>query len=371
MCIIIVQEIGTNQAMKEFLGILAHAKGSVKYPIRVNVLKRLSIVTTCLLMLGSIFFASFACNSSLSIYGETHSMWNTTVTVRVYANSEAKAQEAINAAFGRMVEIGDITSSFEPDSQTSRLNRDGYLNNPSSEILYLVNQSKSYSDLTEGSFDITIQPLLTLWSNDLWMETAEVQQQRIDETLPLVGSDNIETSTSRIDFDVDGMEITLGGITKGYAADEALKVLEQMGIEHALVAASGDIITSGNKPDGQPWQVALVNPDDTSQTLVTFELLENAISTSGNYERYFDEDGKVGHIIDPTTGYSAQECISVTIIAETGLQADAMATGVFVLGPVDGMALVELQENVEAYIIDNDREIHRSSGIDKYLVEPS
>ena len=164
------------------------------------------------------------------------------------------------------------------------------------------------------------------------------------------------------------MKITLGGIAKGYAVDEALKVIKDMGISYALVDAGGDISTLGSKPRGELWSIALVNPDDTSQSLATFRVHDKSVATSGNYERYFDPEAKVGHIIDPRTGYSAAGCISVTIIAESCTQADALATGVFVMGPEDGMRLVESLDDVKCFIVDADRIIYRSSGLSEYLV---
>jgi thiamine biosynthesis lipoprotein len=339
--------------------------------------KKISFLPLALLISISIFFASFACNAPLGKYRETHAMWDTLISVTVYSATDALAQEAIDAAFDRMEAIGDITSSWDDDSQTSKLNRDGSLDNPSDELLELVTKSIEYSELTEGSFDITVQPLLNLWT---YNPNAETQFWDLDETAQLaaiaeasdmVGHDKIQTTTTRISFTTDGMKITLGGITKGYAADEALKVIDQMGIKHALVDAGRDIRTLGAQPGGELWTVDLVNPDDDSESLAKFNIKDKAIATSGNYERYFDPDKQAGHILDPNTGYSASGCISVTILADTGLQADALATGVFVMGPVAGMALVESLDDVEAFIVDSDREIHRSSGIDEYLVEDS
>jgi len=243
--------------------------------------------------------------------------------------------------------------------------------------------SADYSRLTGGHFDITVQPLLELWSAGLWQESAEVQQSRIDDTLELVGWDKVAVTDDRISFDAKGMAITLvtddrisfdakgmaitlGGIAKGYATDQAIEVLADMGIERALVNAGGDMTTLGAKPDGEPWQVALVNPDDTSQSLATFAISGQAVATSGNYERYFDPEKQAHHIIHPKTGYSANQCISVTIVADSGTAADALATSVFVLGPEQGMALVESLDGVECLIVDNDREIHRSSDLSRY-----
>ncbi len=304
----------------------------------------------------------------LTKFEETRSLMDTFVTVAVYSDEDT-AKEAINAAFARMEEIEKEASIFDEESEAYQLNQEGYLEAPSDDLMKLVTMSVDYSEMTDGCFDITVQPLLDLWAGRLWQESEEVQQTKIDETLELVGWEKIGIEDNRIYFKAEGMKITLGGIAKGYAVDEALEVLEDMGIKHALVNAGGDMSTLGSKPNGEPWNIALVNPDNTSQSLATFSFSGKSIATSGNYERYFDPEAKEGHIRDPRTGHSAQEGISVTIIAENGTQADALATGVFVMGPDDGMKLVESLDDVECFIVDAERVIHRSSGLSQYLGE--
>ena len=241
-------------------------------------------------------------------------------------------------------------------------------------MLELISLSIYYSELTDGSFDITVQPILDLWQYDpdaeeqFWELDESTQTAAINEVLKLVGPDQIIISDGTIRLQ-EGAGITLGGIAKGYAADEALRVIAEMGIKHALIDAGGDIGTLGTKPDGALWSVALVNPDDTSQSLAKFRLSDLAIATSGNYERYFDPTKEVHHIVNPKTGYSASECISVTIITYNCTRADALATSVFVMGPADGMVLVESLDDVEALIVDSDRIIYHSSGLSKYLSE--
>lgn len=165
------------------------------------------------------------------------------------------------------------------------------------------------------------------------------------------------------------MEITLDGIAKGYAADEALKVIRKTGIKHALVNVGGDMATLGSKPEAEPWIIALLNPDDETQSLANFHIAGEAVATSGNYARYFDPEQKVGHIINPKTGYSAQECISVTVIAENAIQADALATSIFVMGPEAGVALIDSLSNVECFVVDANRELYGSSGLYMYSAE--
>jgi len=302
---------------------------------------------------------------------ETQSLMGTYVTIIVFSDEET-ASEAINAAFARIKEIEGIASIFDEKTEVFRLNRDGYLDNPSDELLELLRASLDYNRLTEGSFDITCQPLLELWEYDLdadtqfWELDKAIQEEKINKILGLVDSDSIVIEDNKIYFKTDGMQITLGGIAKGYAVDEALEVIKGKGIKHALVNAGGDIGTLGTKPNGELWNIALVNPDDSSQSLATFKVSDRAIATSGNYERYFDPQKKVHHIMDPETGYSATGCISVTILAENSLAADSLATGVFVMGVESGMELVESLDDVECLIVDSDRVIHGSSGLDKY-----
>jgi thiamine biosynthesis lipoprotein len=300
----------------------------------------------------------------------TRTLMDTFVTVTVYASDEAKADEAINAAFDRMEEIVKVASIFDEEAQAFQLNRDGYLEAPSEDLRQLIIKSLEYSKLTDGAFDITVQPLLELWEAGLWQEPQEVQQQRINETLKLVGWDKIIVEEDKIFFTEEGMKITLGGIAKGYAVDEALKTIKRLGIKSALVNAGGDMAALGSKPGGEPWFIALYNPDDPTQSLVNFEVANKAVTTSGNYARFFDPEKEAGHIIDPKTGYSAQDCISATVIAENATQADALSTSIFVMGPEEGVKLIESLSNVECLIVSADRKtIYASSGLSMHLAE--
>ncbi len=298
---------------------------------------------------------------------------DTFVTVIIYSTPEI-SQETINASFARMEEIETIATTWDSKGEAYRLNETGYLDNPSEELRELIELSLEYYDITDGRFDITVQPLLDLWEYDpdaekqFWDMDTSFQLSAIDTAMKLVGNDRIILDGNSIRL-MEGSKITLGGIAKGYAADEALETLKSLGIKNALINAGGDIRTLGTKPGGEGWEIALVNPDDTTQSLAGFVVDGLAVTTSGNYERYFNPDKSAHHIMDPKTGFSAGGCISVTIIAENGVRADALATGVFVLGPDEGMDLVESLNNVETLIVDTDRNIHRSSGLSRYMVK--
>jgi thiamine biosynthesis lipoprotein len=329
----------------------------------------LKLVAGSLAIIASVLSLT-SCKKNLKMYEESRSLMGTFATITVYASDEESGIDAINAAFARIEDIESKASIFDEQAEAFQLNQDGYLDNPSDDLLELITMSLDYSQITDGYFDITVQPLLDLWgAGELWKESEEVQQNRIDETMEIIGWDKIVIEDNRIYFELEGMKITLGGIAKGYAADEALKVLQDKGIKHALVNIGGDMSALGSKPGGEPWRIALVNPDDTSQSLATFLFSDKSITTSGNYERYFDPDKQVHHILNPKTGYSANECISVTIIAENGTQADILATSVFVIGPEDGLDLVESLDSVECFIVDANRVMHQSSGLSDYLSE--
>jgi thiamine biosynthesis lipoprotein len=334
-------------------------------------MKKLVKTIIVLLTLISLVLSSASCTvkASPEKYQETRNMMDTFIQITIYSEDKAVAEKALNSAFARMEEIAGVASIYDEDSQAFQLNQNGYLDNPSLDLVRLIRLSIEYHKISDGYFDITVQPLLELWSGGLWRESEEEQQRMVNETLALVGSEKIDVTGDRIAFQSEGMKITLGAITKGYAVDEALKVLEDIGIKHALIAAAGDISSLGTKPNGEPWNIALVNPDNTEDSLATFTFAQKSVSTSGNYERYFSPDKKTHHIINPKTGFSAGDLISVTIITESGIQADALATSVFVMGPEVGMRLVESLDDVECFMVDNERSIRLSSGIDKYLNE--
>ena len=307
---------------------------------------------------------------------------DTTARIVIYKGSENGFFERISRMFvssdldevldeveHRWRDIESNLSVYNESAEAYRLNRYGHIENASDELLYMLEQSLYYYNITGGVFDITVQPLLDLWSSGLWQKSVEEQRSVIEETKKLIGSDKIVIDGRRVYFKEKGMKITLGGIGKGYALDEAVKILKRHGITDALIRLGGQEYCLGINPErGSPWTIGLTNPDNTTQTITRFAVTNVSVSTSGNYERYFSPDKSVNHIMDPRTGFSASPCISATIIAENATAADALSTSVFVLGPEDGLKLVESIGGVEAMIIDNSRNIYRSSGMSRYEI---
>jgi thiamine biosynthesis lipoprotein len=239
-------------------------------------------------------------------------------------------------------------------------NEQGHIENPSDEMVKNINAALYYGNISNGSFDITVQPILDLYTYSFQELRRPPTSEEIDSALILVDYNDIFIKKNLILFRKEGMKITLGGITKGYAIDKAIEVLEDRGIEHALVNAGGDMRVIGSKPDGK-WKIALQNPRDEKDFITIIDLDNVAVATSGDYERYFNENKSFHHIVDPRTGYSATSLMSVTIIASKAMDADAIATSVFVLGKEKGLELIESLNDVEGLVITEEKEIVKSS----------
>ncbi|PPA78872.1 MAG: thiamine biosynthesis lipoprotein ApbE [ANME-2 cluster archaeon HR1] len=272
---------------------------------------------------------------------QTRQAMGTIVTIKIIG-PKASSQSALDEAFDEISTIEDTTSPYKQDSEISRLNKEGYINGASPDLLFLIERSINYGTLSNGAFDITIQPVLDLWKTKI--SAGEYpDKEEINKTLTLVNYSNITINNDTIAFNMHGMAVTLGGIAKGYAVDRAVSVLKEEGYLSGLVNA-------GNK----------------SESIVILNISDMAVATSGNYERYFNESARLSHISDPRDGYSCQSLISATVIATSAMEADTLATTIFVLGPVDGIELIERIETVECLLITSDRNIIRSSGFSSY-----
>lgn len=290
----------------------------------------------------------------------TRELMGTAVTITVYSDNKTAALDAIDLAFREIERIDNLLSNYKNDSEVSLLNKNGFIENASDDLVYNIKKSLYYSDLTNGAFDITVQPILDLYKGSFENKKRAPTGVEINNTLKLVGYENIYIKHRNISFLKPGMKITLGGIAKGYAVDKAIDILKQNNITNALVNAGGDIMAIGKKANDGEWSIALENPRNKKEYVALIKTSNKAVATSGDYERYFDEDKKFHHIINPRTGYSATELISVTIIADKAIDADALATSVFVLGKGEGYNLIERLKDVDGLIITKDKEIIRS-----------
>jgi thiamine biosynthesis lipoprotein len=321
-------------------------------------MRKHSILTITLLLL---IVLTTSC-ASIKKTEQTKELMGTIVTITVYNEDKQSAENAIEEAFNEIKRIENILSSYINTSEVYLLNKNKKIDQASNELIYVIGKSLRYGDLSYGAFDITVQPILDLYTRTFKELNRPPTDNEIKETQRLVNYGQILIKNKYAELKPN-MKITLGGIAKGYIIDKAIEVLKNNNITHALVNAGGDMRAIGNKGEDN-WQIALQNPRDKKDLITTIQLNNNAVATSGDYERYFDDTKKFHHIVDPRTGYSATELISVTIITDKAIDADALATSVFVLGKVKGLELIESLKDTEGLIITSEKEIVKSSGFD-------
>jgi len=284
----------------------------------------------------------------------------TTVAITVLDRDESRALEAIEAAFAEVVRVDHLMSTWRETSQVSRLNREGRVA-AGPELIHVLEQARTVSKISGGAFDITVKPLLDLFTRSFEEDGQPPAPPELETCLRLVDYRQIVIEGDHVSLP-SGVEISLGGIAKGYAIDLAVAALQRGGIDHGLVNAGGDLGALGDRV-GEPWRLAVRDPLEPEGFLATLSLSGNAVATSGDYERFFDAEKEWHHLIDPRTGRSAAGIASVTVTAGSALDADALATAVFVLGEIDGLALVEELEGVEALLVTDGGAIVASTGM--------
>lgn len=332
--------------------------------VRISLLV-LIIVVTAAFTTYTYFPANPDDTRNVKVTTQNRQAMGTIVTIGT-SGPDAGALDAINNAFDEIDRIEQLMSTYDPESEISHLNAQRNLSNVSEDLMYVIEQATYYGDITSGAFDITIKPILDMWKSKISAGEFPTGQD-INKTLLLVNYSNISIKEDTVSFKREGMSITVDGIAKGYAVDKAVVILKSNGYENGFVNAGGDGMYFGTKPDGTKWNVGLRNPQDKSDSLVVMEVSDMAVATSGNYERYFNESARLSHISDPRTGYSSEGLMSATVIAGSAIEADTLATAVFVLGPDKGLEIIEKTENTECFLITPEGQILTSSGFDSYL----
>ena len=289
----------------------------------------------------------------------------TAIRVELWSDDAAAAGAATHAVMAEMHRVDRAMSPHKADSELSRINRDAGCGAVplSEEMTTLLARAAAFSALTQGAFDITYAA-----AGQLYDYRARVRPDRdaLAQAQAAVGWRHLELDAraGTVRFHKPGMRIDLGGFAKGHAVDNAATLLARLGIRHAMVSAGGDSRVVGDRR-GRPWMIGVRHPRRAENEVVAMLPLEDAsISTSGDYERCFDEGGtRFHHVIDPATGRSPQGVHSVTVIADDGLTSEALSKAVFVLGAERGLALVEAQRGVDAVVVDAAGALHFSSGL--------
>ena len=275
----------------------------------------------------------------------------------------AKAEDAVTEAIHEIQRLAAMFSVGNTDSDVTTANMQGSAT-VSDETAYLVEQSLEISRKTDGAFDITIYPVMELWG--FTTKNYKVPQaDELQETLKRVSYENVSLKDHELVLK-NNAQIDFGGIAKGYTSSRVMQIFKEYGIEHGMVNLGGNVQTLGTKTDGTAWRVAIQSPQGGNQYLGVLETSDQAVITSGGYERYFEENGVTyHHIIDPKTGYpSDSDLTSVTIVCADGTKADALSTSFFVMGLQKAESFYENTDlDFDVILLTKDNQIYISEGI--------
>ena len=289
-------------------------------------------------------------------------------TISVVSDDETCAKKQIDVAIAEISRIEKLLTTFSDDSQTNQINQNAGIKSVKvdREVFELINRSLRISSLTDGAFDITYGSIdKRFWNFDKEM-TSLPDAETAKQTVRLINYRNVilDAENQTVFLKEAGMRIGFGGIGKGYAAEQAKRVLIQNGVKSGIVNAAGDLTTWGNQPNGKPWTIAIADPDTQNSAFSYLNISGVAVATSGNYEKYVIIDGKkYSHTIDPKTGFPVSGIKSVTIICPNAELADAMATPITVLGVEAGLSLINQMQQIACIIIDDDNNIFTSNNI--------
>jgi thiamine biosynthesis lipoprotein len=288
----------------------------------------------------------------------------TAIHVELWSDDRQAATDALEAVMHEMHRIDALMSPFKESSELSRINRDAAREpvEVSDELFGLLARSIAFSELSAGAFDITYASAGHLYD---YRRRIRPTEERLSNARAAIGYRHLQLdrATRTVRFSRAGMRIDLGGFAKGYAVDNGAAILARQGVRHAVVAAGGDSRLLGDRC-GRPWTIGVRDPRREGDVVALLPLEDVAISTSGDYERFFDDgDERCHHLIDPRTGRSPHAVQSVTVIAPDGLTSEALSKTVFVLGAEQGMPIVESIPDVDAVVVDAAGKLHYSAGL--------
>jgi thiamine biosynthesis lipoprotein len=285
-----------------------------------------------------------------------------------WTSDERAARAAFDDAFRELERLEGLMSVWRDDSDIVRVNEAAGKEpvKVTQEVFEALREARRFGDVTSGAFDVTFGALSDIWKFDHDQDNKVPSAADIQRRLPLVNYKRLtlDEAARTAYLSRRGMRAHLGGIGKGYAIDRVAGILRQRGLTSFMIQFGGDMYVAGI-PGTRQWRVGIQDPrGEGNASFATMELTDAAVSTSGDYERFFLKSGvRYHHIIDPRTGQPARGSRSVTIVADTSTTADALSTGVFVMGPVEGMALIERLPKVEGVIVTDGNEVLVSSGL--------
>ena len=314
---------------------------------------------------ATVGLAIFSLSASADWYRFSDTAMTTPVELEFWAEDKALADQAGAEVMAVFHQVDEQMSRYREDSEVSRLNQNA-ASGPvavSDGLFEVLEKAREVSNLSDGAFDITFGSVGYLYDFRAGKKPSE---EELRSGLPRVNFRDVilDQDAQTVEYDQAGIRVDLGGIAKGYAVDLGIERLVSLGIRHARLSAGGDMRLLGDKR-GRPWYVGIRDPRSEGRNAVVLPLENVAVSTSGDYERFFvDEAGdRVHHILSPETGKSVQGVQSVTIIGEDALTTDGLSTAVFVLGPEKGLAMIERLPGIDVVVIDDQRMMHVSEGL--------
>lgn len=326
-------------------------------------MRRLAAV---LILLALAVSAGWARAAQERIFVRSRYLMGTLVEIKARGEDEAATQAAINEAFDEIARLDRLMSHWRDDSQVARINAEAGKAPVAvaPEVLEVIRRALGASRMTGGAFDITAASVSALWQID--GENPRVPSKaEIRSALPNVGWRHvrIDEKEGTVYLDSPGVRIGLGGIAKGYAVDRAVGILRSRGVRSAILTAGGDSGIVGRDGD-RPWRIGVRHPRATDRTVAWFDATDTTVHTSGDYERFMMVKGKrYGHILDPSTGWPVSRAWSVTVITKDGTLGDALATGIFVMGPGQGLRFAGSLPGVEALIVDTRGKVTMTPGL--------
>ncbi|MBV1880845.1 MAG: FAD:protein FMN transferase [Pseudomonadales bacterium] len=302
-------------------------------------------------------------HASADWFKKTMPVMGTSVMVELWHVDSELSEAIVDEVFQEIYRIENLMSPYLPDSGLSRINQNAYSMavKPDAELFAVIEQALLFSVKTEGAFDISFASVGHRFNYREGKKPNAIEFEKLRSLIDyrLI---KLNPQNKTIRFQRSGVKLDLGGIAKGYAVDKAIELLRQWGIQYAIVTAGGDSRILGDRK-GRPWIVGIKNPR-ADNVLISLPLENAAVSTSGDYERFFEKEGvRYHHIINPKTGHSADSLRSVTIIGDDAMMTDALSTSVFVMGIHDGLALLESIEDISGVLIDQANNVHYTSDL--------
>jgi len=302
-------------------------------------------------------------NRRLYKISKTRLAMGTFVSMTLLHPSRDQAEAAMGEAFLEMDRLAGTISRFDRTTAVAQLNREGVLKDVPPEVAEVISRALAYYRISDGAFDISVKPVVDLFKTAFAQGSQKPPTDTaLKEALRLVNASHIEFTGRTVRFKQGGMGITLDGIAKGYIVDRASQILSSRGITNHLINAGGDIRTAGHKRDKKPWTIAVQDPNKKKRYPDIIHLTDGAVATSGNYEVYFDQEKMFHHIVNPRTGQSPNESTSVSVLADTAMDADALSTAVFVMTPGRGTRLIDSLPRCESLVLMNGRRKMMSRG---------